>query len=89
MTCPRWRPWRTQRLRLPGGADPGERGVYVPAEDYIPKAIALCKERNVLFIADADPDGIARTGRLLASCHNSGCSCAKGLCEDPDPAKRS
>ena len=66
----------------------GERGVYVPAEDYIPKAIALCKERNVLFIADEIQTGIARTGRLLASCHNSGCSCAKGLCEDPDPAKR-
>ena len=62
--------------------------VYVPAEDYIPKAIALCKERNVLFIADEIQTGIARTGRLLASCHNSGCSCAKGLCEDPDPAKR-
>ncbi|MFO0203888.1 MAG: aminotransferase class III-fold pyridoxal phosphate-dependent enzyme, partial [Alphaproteobacteria bacterium] len=28
------------------------------------------------------------TGRLLASCHNCGCSCATGMCENPDPAKR-
>lgn len=45
----------------------GERGVYVPAEDYVPKAIALCKAHNVLFIADEIQTGIARTGRLLCS----------------------
>lgn len=66
----------------------GEKGVYVPADDYIPKAIALCKAKGVLFIADEIQTGIARTGRLLASCHNGGCSCATGLCENPDPAKR-
>ncbi len=66
----------------------GEKGVYVPADDYIPKAIALCKARNVLFIADEIQTGIARTGRLLASCHNCGCTCATGMCENPDPAKR-
>ncbi|MCB0790270.1 MAG: ornithine--oxo-acid transaminase [Flavobacteriales bacterium] len=45
----------------------GERGVYVPADDYIPKAIALCKAKNVLFMADEIQTGIARTGRLLCS----------------------
>ncbi len=45
----------------------GEKGVYTPSEDYIPKAIALCKSRNVLFIADEIQTGIARTGRLLCS----------------------
>lgn len=45
----------------------GEKGVYTPAEDFIPKAIALCKSRNVLFIADEIQTGIARTGRLLCS----------------------
>lgn len=59
----------------------GEKGVYVPADDYIPRAIAACRARNVLFIADEIQTGIARTGRLLASCHNSGCSCATGMCE--------
>ncbi len=45
----------------------GERGVYTPADDYMAKAIALCKARNVLFIADEIQTGIARTGRLLCS----------------------
>ena len=59
----------------------GEKGVYVPADDYITRAIAVCKARNVLFIADEIQTGIARTGRLLASCHNNGCSCPTGQCE--------
>ena len=59
----------------------GEKGVYVPADDYIPRAIAACKARNVLFIADEIQTGIARTGRLLASCHNNRCSCPTGQCE--------
>ncbi len=45
----------------------GEKGVYTPAEDYIAKAITLCKSRGVLFIADEIQTGIARTGRLLCS----------------------
>ena len=45
----------------------GEKGVFTPAEDYIPRAIALCKAKNVLFIADEIQTGIARTGRLLCS----------------------
>ena len=56
----------------------GEAGVIVPAEDYIPKAAALCRERGVLFMADEIQTGIGRTGSLLAVCGN--CSCA-GHCE--------
>ncbi|NNE01699.1 MAG: ornithine--oxo-acid transaminase [Eudoraea sp.] len=56
----------------------GEAGVYVPDEDYLREANILCKENNVLFISDEVQTGIARTGRLLASCGN--CSCADKLC---------
>ncbi len=44
----------------------GEAGVYVPAEGYLKTAYDLCKEKNVLFIADEVQTGIARTGKLLA-----------------------
>jgi ornithine--oxo-acid transaminase len=52
----------------------GEAGVYVPHDDYLAKAAALCKEQNVLFIADEVQTGIARTGSLLAVCGNCDCS---------------
>ncbi len=44
----------------------GEAGVYVPSENYLAEAKALCKKHNVLFIADEVQTGIARTGKLLA-----------------------
>ena len=44
----------------------GEAGVYVPNDGYLSSAAALCKAKNVLFIADEVQTGIARTGRLLA-----------------------
>ena len=47
----------------------GEAGVYVPDEGYLKKAYQLCKERNVLFIADEVQTGLARTGKLLACDH--------------------
>lgn len=43
----------------------GEAGVVVPNEDYLPKAYELCRQNNVLFIADEIQTGIARTGKLL------------------------
>ena len=52
----------------------GEAGVYVPDENYIKEAFDLCKSKNVLFVADEVQTGIARTGRLLATCGNCGCS---------------
>lgn len=56
----------------------GEAGVLLPDEHYIRDAAKLCKERNVLFIADEIQTGIARTGSLLAVCGN--CQCA-GHCQ--------
>jgi ornithine--oxo-acid transaminase len=47
----------------------GEAGVYVPADGYLKEAYQLCKEKNVLFIADEVQTGIARTGKLLACDH--------------------
>jgi ornithine--oxo-acid transaminase len=47
----------------------GEAGVFVPDEGYISKAYAMCKGKNVLFIADEVQTGIARTGKLLACDH--------------------
>jgi ornithine--oxo-acid transaminase len=49
----------------------GEAGVYVPADDYLPKAQALCKKHRVLFIADEVQTGIARTGKMLACDHHN------------------
>jgi len=47
----------------------GEAGVYVPADGYLSNAAELCKEHDVLFIADEVQTGIARTGKLLAVDH--------------------
>jgi ornithine--oxo-acid transaminase len=47
----------------------GEAGVYVPDDGYLKKAYDLCKEKNVLFIADEVQTGIGRTGKLLACDH--------------------
>lgn len=47
----------------------GEAGVYVPDDEYLPKAFEMCRSRNVLFIADEVQTGIARTGRLLCCDH--------------------
>jgi ornithine--oxo-acid transaminase len=51
----------------------GEAGVFVPDEDFIPRAAAMCKEHNVLFIADEIQTGIARTGAMLRVCGDCNC----------------
>ncbi|MEX6625640.1 ornithine--oxo-acid transaminase [Tenacibaculum salmonis] len=63
----------------------GEAGVYVPTEGYLAAAKALCAKHNVLFIADEVQTGIARTGRLLATCGN--CSCADKNCSGSPETK--
>lgn len=47
----------------------GEAGVFVPDQGYLSGAAGLCRQKNVLFIADEVQTGIARTGRLLACDH--------------------
>jgi len=44
----------------------GEAGVMVPHNGYLQKAYSLCKEANVLFVADEIQTGLARTGKMLA-----------------------
>ncbi|SFW29923.1 ornithine--oxo-acid transaminase [Cellulophaga fucicola] len=63
----------------------GEAGVYVPSEGYLAAAKELCKKHNVLFIADEVQTGIARTGRLLATCGN--CSCEDKNCSGTPEVK--
>ncbi|MFO7671654.1 MAG: ornithine--oxo-acid transaminase [Bacteroidales bacterium] len=47
----------------------GEAGVYVPDDGFLSKSYQLCKEKNVLFIADEVQTGLARTGKMLACDH--------------------
>src|SRR5690554_3200222 len=47
----------------------GEAGVFVPDEGYLKRCAELCKEHNVLFIADEVQTGIGRTGRMLCCDH--------------------
>jgi len=56
----------------------GEAGVFVPSDNYLIQAKKLCQKHNVLFIADEVQTGIARTGKLLATCGN--CSCENRDC---------
>ncbi len=63
----------------------GEAGVYVPSPDYLLKAKALCEFYNVLFIADEIQTGIARTGRLLATC--GPCECTDNICNNTPEVK--
>lgn len=60
----------------------GEAGVMVPDEGYLAAAKALCEKHNVLFLADEVQTGIARTGKLLATCGN--CSCEKSCGRKPE-----
>jgi len=62
----------------------GEAGVFVPDENYLVDAAKLCKEHNVLFIADEVQTGIARTGKLLATCGNCNCD---ATCENKPEVK--
>ncbi len=47
----------------------GEAGVIVPDDGYLFAAAELCREKNVLFIADEIQSGLGRTGEMLACDH--------------------
>ena len=49
----------------------GEAGVVVPDEGYLKKCFDLCKQHNVLFIADEIQSGLGRTGKRLACDHEN------------------
>lgn len=44
----------------------GEAGVFVPNFGYLKKVADLCKQANVLFIADEIQSGMGRSGKFLA-----------------------
>ena len=48
----------------------GEAGVVVPDENYLRNAYELCKDSNVLFIADEVQTGIGRTGKMICCEHH-------------------
>lgn len=49
----------------------GEAGVRVPDEGYLWRASEICRNHNVLFIADEIQTGLARTGRRLCCDHEN------------------
>ena len=44
----------------------GEAGIIIPPAGYLKAAYELCKEHNVLFIADEIQVGLGRTGKMFA-----------------------
>jgi len=44
----------------------GEAGIAFPPEGFLKAAADLCKEQNVLFIADEIQAGLARSGKMFA-----------------------
>jgi ornithine--oxo-acid transaminase len=44
----------------------GEAGIIIPPDGYLKAASELCKEENVLFIADEIQVGLGRTGKRFA-----------------------
>lgn len=47
----------------------GEAGVFVPDKGYLQACSHLCKQHDVLFVADEVQTGIARTGKMLCCEH--------------------
>ena len=48
----------------------GEGGIIVPPQGYLKAAEQLCREHNVLLIADEIQTGLGRTGKMLACEHD-------------------
>jgi ornithine--oxo-acid transaminase len=49
----------------------GEAGVIIPPPGYLKAVSDICRQNNVLLIADEIQTGLGRTGRLLASEHEN------------------
>jgi ornithine--oxo-acid transaminase len=49
----------------------GEGGVIIPPAGYLESVQNLCKENNILFIADEIQTGLGRTGKIFASQHDN------------------
>lgn len=44
----------------------GEAGILIPPQGFLKAAYELCKENNVLFVADEIQAGLGRTGKMFA-----------------------
>ncbi|WP_243385231.1 ornithine--oxo-acid transaminase [Bacillus kexueae] len=44
----------------------GEAGINIPKEGFLKEAYDVCKEKNVLFIADEIQAGLGRSGKMFA-----------------------
>lgn len=49
----------------------GENGIIIPREGYLKEVEKLCKDNNILLIADEIQTGLGRTGALFASEHEN------------------
>lgn len=49
----------------------GEAGIVVPPAGYLTEAAHICRQRNVLFMADEIQSGLGRTGKLFACMHEN------------------
>jgi ornithine--oxo-acid transaminase len=49
----------------------GEAGILIPPEGYLKEVETVCRENNVLFMADEIQSGLGRTGKLFAFEHEN------------------
>ncbi len=49
----------------------GEAGIVIPPAGFLREAAELCRQNNVLLIADEIQSGLGRTGKLFAYMHES------------------
>jgi ornithine--oxo-acid transaminase len=44
----------------------GEAGIVIPREGFLKEALEVCKQENVLFVADEIQSGLGRSGKMFA-----------------------
>jgi hypothetical protein len=49
----------------------GENGIIIPPKGYLKAVEELCRENNILLIADEIQTGLGRTGALFACDHDN------------------
>ncbi len=49
----------------------GEAGIIIPPEGFLRQAANICRENNVLLMADEIQSGLGRTGKLFAYMHEA------------------